>query len=77
MESANCTTGKVRLQGGVKSNEGRVELCINNVWGSICDYGWNTNDAAVVCNQLGYSSKGRPVPLRVSIFFPHVFQKFS
>ena len=77
MESANCTTGEVRLQSGEKSSEGRVELCVNNVWGSVCDYGWSTNDAAVVCNQLGYSSQGRPVPLCVSIFFAHVFKKFS
>ena len=58
MESANCLTGEVRLQGGEMPNEGRVELCVHNVWGSICDYEWDTNDADVVCKQLGYSGQG-------------------
>ena len=33
---------------------GRVEICIHNVWGSVCDDGWNRADANVACGQLGY-----------------------
>ena len=42
----------VRLVGGEDDKEGRVEICYNNVWGSVCDDSWSTNDARVVCRQL-------------------------
>ena len=35
--------------------EGRVEIFWNNRWSTICDNGWDDNDAVVVCKQLGYS----------------------
>lgn len=53
-----CNDGEVRLVGGVSANQGRVEICYNGVWGSICgssdDGSWSHEEAAVVCNQLGY-----------------------
>jgi hypothetical protein len=50
---ANCTDGDVRLVGGVNSGEGRVEICINHAWGTICDELFQTAEAKVVCQQLG------------------------
>ena len=39
---------------GSTPNEGRVEICIDNQWGTVTDDGWSSNDAKVVCQQLGY-----------------------
>ena len=55
---AGCVHGDIRLAGsGTSSTRGRVEVCLNNVWGSVCDDLWSTNDAKVACRQLGYSDQ--------------------
>ena len=50
-----CSNGDIRLSGGMAQNEGRVEVCFNQEWGTICNNHWSTNDGKVVCRQLGYS----------------------
>ena len=57
----NCNVGDVRLVGGNTAQEGRAELCIDGMWGSICDNKWSANDANVLCGQLGYASYGKAV----------------
>ena len=39
--------------------EGRVEICRNNSFGTICDDRWNDLDAQVACRQLGFASDGK------------------
>ena len=53
-----CTNGDIRLVDGIIDNEGRVEVCVNGVWGTYCDQGWDKTDAHVVCTQLGHPELG-------------------
>ena len=47
-----CNDTDIRLVGGSRPNEGRVEYCIEGVWGTVCDDFGDRNYALVICRQL-------------------------
>ena len=57
-----CSNGDIRLADGVAGEaeappaSGRVEVCFNSEWGTVCENGWSTNDAQVTCGQLGFQN---------------------
>ena len=53
-EFATCQTGQTRLAGeGSTEIEGRLEICLNDTWGTICDDSWHVAASAVSCQILG------------------------
>ena len=54
-----CVDGDVRLVDGPNVREGRVEVCINRAWGTVCDELFNDADAKVICLQMEFSAIGK------------------
>lgn len=56
---AECSTeGQLRLVDGPTPTEGRLEVCIKGVWGTVTDDRFDTVTASTVCKILKYSSRG-------------------
>lgn len=66
--SVFCEDGDLRLASGTNMYEGRVEVCMREVWGTVCDNFWDNNDASVACRQLGFNGPGKGYT-RASLLF--------
>ena len=67
MHAAAPSNGDLRFAGyGATTLWGRVEIYLNDKWGTICDSGFGIKGAEVACRQmgLGYAVNYRATPFQ-------------
>ena len=53
---SNCNDRDLRINGSVR--EGRVEVCYNQAWGTICGRSsYGTDAAGILCLEMGFRRK--------------------
>ena len=55
-----CTNGTLRLSDGFNPSNGRLEICVNEVWATVCGTGFTDEMAAAACTGMGLPSDGEP-----------------
>ena len=54
-----CKLLYAQQSGSGERDYGRIEICLSESWGTICDHFWENQDASVACRQLGFSEYGK------------------
>lgn len=54
--------------------DGRVEVCLNNIYGTVCGINWDELDAKVTCRQLGYSDSSKIIIQHQNLSIMMIFQ---
>ena len=50
----------MRLVGSGDGDEGRLEVCVNKAWGTVCSDGFDATDASVACGAIeGFNGSGK------------------
>ena len=52
--------------GGTIAEEGRVHICYNGLWSTVCDTTFYAADARVVCRQLGHDATSELIHICLS-----------
>ena len=55
------------MVGGATTLEGRLEICINGTWGTVCNDGFDNTAAMVVCRQLGIQESGKSIMVKLAL----------
>lgn len=69
--------GEIRLVNGSNMAEGRLEICLNDEWGSVCNEMWDARDATVVCRELRLSTSGKQSCKDKHSDYVHIFQEYT
>ena len=57
----------MRLVNGTVDNEGRLEVCLNGVWGGVAPQLFDLFNAVIICNILGYNNGGMPFIIIINL----------
>ena len=63
-EQGRCADGELRLEAGEDDldrgiSEGRLEICFNDAWGTVCNNSFGIPDARIACGQvIGFQRDG-------------------
>ena len=59
----------MRLLGSDNGDEGRLEVCVNSAWGTVCSGEFDSSDAAVACEVLGgFNGSGKRTTAKLHLY---------